>query len=685
MDVEGRLRFTRYTVKRDPNGVVIQKSNPYRGLRAPNGFIWAHFVNEFVYIPRVPSVRNYVTTWSRSMVKALGENYDEIEGLWHTPLVPPRLIRPWPVLKLPPGHPAQPDPPLGAIDEGCKWEHSDFMCYSIRADSSDDPDCDPAKSLSVYTRLVPRRCPSDPSEECSGRVVFNEDADSANDGQDMRYDFLWCKHFKSRLDAEDIEDSHRSIARAITELTVKGVIADGNGGQIINKPQFTTDDGQPSTLTIDKSLYKIRVRTSSCISTPESGISTSSSPFQSPRLDPDTLGELLASADAAVAQEEGTATTQDTMSIEDLDLNADASSSTDQTATSKEALPEIDPFSIDGLPKLEEFLPDGFLPDILLVHDPDRATRHRQAASEPVKYKRVTYQLPNAANIDVTEAKTEAHVAHLHLRETNRLGTGHHSKVYSAPFTLPPPLSAHSRTGQVTVAAKLAFPHCTAHTLLHNEARTYAQFPKHLQEEYCGFNVVPPCRFPVPVGPVVPKCFGFYLPVGEDGNVIWREEEGAKHSECSESRPCKVKWLSPILLMEQCGEPVLPEMFTVDQRYVHAPARRVSRSVLLTVHLTRTEVFSLVLRLHDLHITQGSFYVRNIMIQPGPLSFPRAHRSFKRPSFRIIDFGRARCLDLLLAGKEESRRGGYITDLQRALWDEEKQARDELLIEDCGF
>ncbi len=92
-----------------------------------------------------------------------------------------------------------------------------------------------------------------------------------------------------------------------------------------------------------------------------------------------------------------------------------------------------------------------------------------------------------------------------------------------------------------------------------------------------------------------------------------------------------------------------------------------------------------MLRLHELHITQGSFYVRNIMIQPGPLRFPPARRSFSRPSFRIIDFGRARSLDQLLAGKEETGRAGVISELQRALWDEEKQARDELLIEECGF
>ena len=58
--------------------------------------------------------------------------------------------------------------------------------------------------------------------------------------------------------------------------------------------------------------------------------------------------------------------------------------------------------------------------------------------------------------------------------------------------------------------------------------------------------------------------------------------------------------------------------------------------------MRRTECFSLLLRLHHYKITQGSFYVRNIMVQPGPLTVPPEQRSFDCPSFRIIDFGRGR-------------------------------------------
>jgi hypothetical protein len=35
-------------------------------------------------------------------------------------------------------------------------------------------------------------------------------------------------------------------------------------------------------------------------------------------------------------------------------------------------------------------------------------------------------------------------------------------------------------------------------------------------------------------------------------------------------------------------------------------------------------------------------FSRNILVQPGPLSVPRAIRSLDEPSYRIIDFGRGK-------------------------------------------
>ena len=36
----------------------------------------------------------------------------------------------------------------------------------------------------------------------------------------------------------------------------------------------------------------------------------------------------------------------------------------------------------------------------------------------------------------------------------------------------------------------------------------------------------------------------------------------------------------------------------------------------------------------------GSMFLRNMVVQEGPLSMPREERTMEHPSFRVIDFGR---------------------------------------------
>ncbi|KAI9060027.1 hypothetical protein FKP32DRAFT_1578835 [Trametes sanguinea] len=297
-----------------------------------------------------------------------------------------------------------------------------------------------------------------------------------------------------------------------------------------------------------------------------------------------------------------------------------------------------------------------------MVHDPHNATHQPKAVleregglSEPIKYVRL-FPEPRRNKVK-DETLDDARVGQLHFSEDNRFGMGNHSYVYRTPLTLPPPLSAHSHDGRVTVAAKLAYSQCSAHNLLRNEGRVYNLFPKHIQQEYCGYNIVPQCRFPVPATAIVPKFYGYYVPVDEDGNMQDRH-----HDNCDETDPCRVDWPSPILLMEECGNPVEPDTFTIDQR---------------------TECFSLIQRLHHMDLTQGSFYVRNIMIQPGPLTAPPAERSYDTPSFRIIDFGRGDDWDTYSRRRYSGGRRGL--EWQARLGDEIARARNELLIDDFGF
>ena len=60
-----------------------------------------------------------------------------------------------------------------------------------------------------------------------------------------------------------------------------------------------------------------------------------------------------------------------------------------------------------------------------------------------------------------------------------------------------------------------------------------------------------------------------------------------------------------------------------------------------TILAPREECLSLVRRLQDDGLTNASMYLRNILVQPGPLSAPRDERTMEKPSFRLIDFGRA--------------------------------------------
>jgi hypothetical protein len=61
--------------------------------------------------------------------------------------------------------------------------------------------------------------------------------------------------------------------------------------------------------------------------------------------------------------------------------------------------------------------------------------------------------------------------------------------------------------------------------------------------------------------------------------------------------------------------------------------------------VNRETIGAMFNRLHNARFTQGSVHWGNILMQPGPLTNPRAKRSFKTPSFRLIDFGRGEFFD----------------------------------------
>lgn len=205
-------------------------------------------------------------------------------------------------------------------------------------------------------------------------------------------------------------------------------------------------------------------------------------------------------------------------------------------------------------PKLEEFIPKEFFPDALIVHDSDDCASGNQGwrmrthsspdhadGNHVYPYKRILPKPEIECGLD-----DNPRTATLHLSAKQMHAFGNHSSVYRAPLVLPPPLTTNSRSKDdtVTVIAKTAFPQPDARSHLENEARILDTFStdkyRHMQQEWCGLNMIRGVPNLVPIGPVVPKFYGYYVPV-----------ENVQNDK-----------LSPILLMEDCGMPVNPKQLS---------------------------------------------------------------------------------------------------------------------------
>jgi hypothetical protein len=110
-------------------------------------------------------------------------------------------------------------------------------------------------------------------------------------------------------------------------------------------------------------------------------------------------------------------------------------------------------------------------------------------------------------------------------------------------------VAIHPLTAKVYVAAKLsAGDH---HERLAREAENYQAFPRHFFEHWTGYNLVPPLEHPVPVAPLVPQFYGYYV------------------ADPIEKKP---EHLRPILLQECCGRPSDPTILSADDQYVSCPS-----------------------------------------------------------------------------------------------------------------
>lgn len=302
-------------------------------------------------------------------------------------------------------------------------------------------------------------------------------------------------------------------------------------------------------------------------------------------------------------------------------------------------------------PKLEEQIPDCFLPDLLLVNDLCLCATGKQGQNEdelkyttvrmkPIVQSRVfkyIRQEPIIGNINRIPSK-DLKIASIQLSPDNMTASGSHSSVYKAPLRLPPPLATNSRSGagEVTVIAKLAFDGLFIdddREMLEAEASAHSSLARkhsYLQEAWSGYNILEGIDRPVPVGAVLPKFYGYYVP--------------------SLDALSKESMLSPVLLMEDCGSPIeLKNMSLAEKCVRHSIVSwfQISSLILfllqiltLPLRLVREEVLSKYLHLQNAEFQHCSCYPRNVLVQPGPLSVHPRERSLKTPSYRLVDLGR---------------------------------------------
>jgi hypothetical protein len=130
----------------------------------------------------------------------------------------------------------------------------------------------------------------------------------------------------------------------------------------------------------------------------------------------------------------------------------------------------------------------------------------------------------------------------LDFRCSKPLGEGNHSYVVLAPLTLPSTPPAPSIRG--TVAVKMAKSQTSQREMLRNEAKIYNAFPRKLQE---GSSNAPP---------IVPKFYGYYVPSLKAFDSTACDKFPKEEWVHLDAIRDIVEEMTPILLLESCGEQV---------------------------------------------------------------------------------------------------------------------------------
>ena len=132
-DKDERKRFIYQEWKRDPNGLVLRRSQTPDGYRTPNGQIWGHSLSDLFLIERIPGVA-LCTIWSTSMLQKLNESLSPSQKklLAADEQHFPRVLQPWPLLCIPNEKGELETLFLGG-DEGCERGYDpDSMLHRVR-------------------------------------------------------------------------------------------------------------------------------------------------------------------------------------------------------------------------------------------------------------------------------------------------------------------------------------------------------------------------------------------------------------------------------------------------------------------------------------------------------------------------------------------------------------------------
>ena len=222
-----------------------------------------------------------------------------------------------------------------------------------------------------------------------------------------------------------------------------------------------------------------------------------------------------------------------------------------------------------ALPPLEADIPKDHLPDILHVcdkralallrithsrygnketpfmisaHDPERMAAFRNwekfLARCHVQFVR---KLPSIWCPPLKAIDDRCIIGNLDLSQGKCIDDSNHAYVAFASLSLPH-REAPSLHGEVAV--KLAKENCRDRRMLEDEAKIYHKFPCELQQ----------CTPELP--PVVPKFYGYYVPSWDSADHYRDADEEDAKAVRRDVRELLRTAVSPILLLEPCGQPI---------------------------------------------------------------------------------------------------------------------------------